>query len=125
VWIALQLLIEEDEEEGDARHHTHDNLLAAVKTILIADMKVMDRFPIVVYAGAALIAWTTGEMMDSDHAVEPLLPSFMHGTPYLAIALTVGVVGYGWWSNARKARSAHDVLEADKHAAQRMEDRID
>lgn len=165
VWIALQLLLEEDEEEGDASHHTHDNLFAAVKTILIADvvmsldntlaiagvakgdwtllivglglsiplivvgstviMKVMDRFPIVVYIGAALIAWTAGEMIDSDHAVEPMLPGFMHGTPYLAIALTVGVVGYGWWSNARKARSAHDVLEADKHAAQRLEDHID
>ena len=165
VWIAVQLLIEDDEADGEGTHHSHDNLFAAVKTILIADvvmsldntlaiagvakgnwpllimglglsiplivvgstliMKVMDRFPIVVYVGAALIAWTAGEMIDSDHAVAPLLPAFMHATPYLAIILTLGVVGYGWWSNLRKARSAHDVLEADKHAAQRLEDRID
>lgn len=165
VWIALQLLVEEDEEEAQGSHHAHASLFSAVKTILIADvvmsldntlaiagvakgnwslliiglglsiplivagstliMKIMDRFPVVVYVGAALIAWTAGEMIDSDHAVEPLLPAFMHGTPYLAIALTLGVVGYGWWNNVRQARSAHDVLEADKHAAQRLEDRID
>lgn len=163
VWIAVQLLVEKDEEEGE--HHAHGNLLGAVKTILIADvvmsldntlaiagvakgnwtllitglalsiplivvgstviMKMMDRFPIVVYIGAALIAWTAGEMIDSDKAVEPFLPGLFHGTPYLAILLTVGVIGYGWWSNYRQGRSAHDVLEADKHAAQRIEDQID
>jgi hypothetical protein len=39
--------------------------------------------------------------------------------------LTVGVTGYGWWSNYKKGRTAHDVLEADKHAAQLIEDQID
>jgi len=163
VWIALQLLIEEDEKEG--KHHAHDNLFGAVKTILIADvvmsldntlaiagvakgdwvllmaglalsiplivlgstviMKIMDRYPIVVYVGAGLIAWTAGEMIDSDQAVQPYLPHVLHGTPYLAMLLTLGVIGYGWWHNARRGRTAHDVLEADVHAAQRLEDRID
>jgi len=163
VWIAVQLLVEEDEEESE--HHSHSDLTGAVKTILIADvvmsldntlaiagvakgdwtllitglalsiplivvgstviMKIMDRFPIVVYVGAALIAWTAGEMIDSDKAIQPFLPSIFHGTPYLAMVLTAGVLGYGWWSNVKKGRTAHDVLEADKHAAQRIEDRID
>lgn len=163
VWIALQLLVEDDEEEGG--HHAHSDLMGAVKTILIADvvmsldntlaiagvakgdwtlliaglalsiplivlgstviMKIMDRFPIVVYIGAALIAWTAGEMIDSDKAVEPFMPHVMHGTPYLAMLLTAGVLGYGWWSNQQRGRTAHDVLEADKHAAERIEDKID
>lgn len=163
VWIAVQLLVEKDEEDG--AHHAHGDLLGAVKTILIADvvmsldntlaiagvakgnwtllivglalsiplivvgstviMKMMDRFPVVVYIGAALIAWTAGEMIDSDQAIQPHLPGIFHSTPYLAMLLTVGVIGYGWWSNYRQGRSAHDVLEADKHAAQRMEDTID
>jgi len=163
VWIAVQLLVEKDEEDGE--HHAHGNLMGAVKTILIADvvmsldntlaiagvakgnwtllivglalsiplivvgstviMKMMDRFPIVVYIGAALIAWTAGEMIDSDKAIEPLLPGVFHGTPYLAVLLTVGVIGYGWWSNYQQGRTAHDVLEADKHLAQRIEDAID
>lgn len=162
VWIAVQLLVEEDEAEG--QHHSHSDLKGAIKTILIADvvmsldntlaiagvakgdwtllitglalsiplivvgstliMKIMDRFPIVVYIGAALIAWTAGEMIDSDKAVQPYLPNIFHGTAFLAMLLTAGVLGYGWWSNYRKGRSAHDVLEADKHAAQRIEDTI-
>jgi YjbE family integral membrane protein len=163
VWIALQLLVEEDEEKGE--HHAHDGLMGAVKTILIADvvmsldntlaiagvakgnwtllilglalsiplivlgstviMKIMDRYPVVVYVGAALIAWTAGEMIDSDAAVQPYLPRFLHGTPYLALLLTVGVIGYGWWGNVRKGRTAKDVLVADIHAVQRLEDKID
>jgi YjbE family integral membrane protein len=164
VWIALQLLLEEDEvDEGD--HKAHGDLMGAVKTILIADvvmsldntlaiagvakgdwtllitglalsiplivvgstviMKIMDRFPIVVYVGAALIAWTAGEMMDSDAAIQPYLPGMFHGTVYLPLLLTIGVVGYGWWSNYKQGRSAKDVLEADIHAAQRIEDKVD
>lgn len=163
VWIAIQLLVEEEEDEG--AHHAHSDLFGAVKTILIADvvmsldntlaiagvakgnwtllitglalsiplivvgstviMKIMDRFPIVVYIGAALIAWTAGEMIDSDKAFQPYLPGVFHETPYLAVLLTVGVLGYGWWSNAKRGRTAHDVLEADKRAAQRIEDKID
>lgn len=162
VWIAIQLLVEEEEEEGS--HHAHADLFGAVKTILIADvvmsldntlaiagvakgnwtllitglalsiplivvgstviMKIMDRFPVVVYVGAALIAWTAGEMIDSDKAIQPFLPGIFHETPYLAALLTAGVLGYGWWSNAKQGRTAHDVLEADKHAAQRIEDKI-
>jgi YjbE family integral membrane protein len=164
VWIAIQLLVENDDgEEGD--HHAHSDLKGAIKTILIADvvmsldntlaiagvakgnwtllitglalsiplivvgstviMKIMDRFPIVVYVGAALIAWTAGEMIDSDAAAQPFLPSIFHGTPYLAMLLTLGVLGYGWWNNYKQGRTPHDVLEADKHAAQRIEDTID
>jgi YjbE family integral membrane protein len=163
VWIAIQLLVEKDEDAG--AHHAHAGLMGAVKTILIADvvmsldntlaiagvakgdwtllivglglsiplivagstliMKIMDRFPIVVYVGAALIAWTAGEMMDSDAAVLPFLPQVLQGTVYLPLLLTVAVVGYGWWYNLRAGRTAKAVLLADRHAAERLEDRID
>lgn len=88
-------------------------------------MMLMDRFPVIVYVGAGLIAYTAGEMIDSDKAVLPYLPQVFHATPYLPILLTAAVVGYGWWYNTRKGRSAHDVLVADEHAALRMEDKID
>jgi YjbE family integral membrane protein len=163
VWIALQLLVEEDEPDGDSK--SHSDLMGAVKTILIADvvmsldntlaiagvakgnwtllitglalsiplivvgstviMKMMDRFPVIVYIGAGLIAWTSGEMIDSDKAIQPWLPALFHDTLYLPILLTVGVIGYGWWSNYRAGRTPHDVLEADKHAAEHIEEKID
>jgi YjbE family integral membrane protein len=164
VWIAYQLLVENDEPEG-TEHHGHGNLMSAVKTILVADvvmsldntlaiagvakgnytllglglalsiplvvfgstiiMKAMDRFPVLVYIGAGLIAYTAGEMIDSDEKILPYLPDVLHKTPYLPIALTVLVVGYGWWYNKRKGRTSLDVLVAGEHAAQRLEDKID
>lgn len=163
VWIAIKLLIEDD--EGGAHHHAHDSMFGAVKTILIADvvmsldntlavagvakgdwslliaglvlsiplivfgstviMKAIDRFPVIVYIGAGLIAYTAGEMIDSDQAIQPYLPSIFHGTVYLAIALTAGVIGFGWWYNTAKGRNAKDVLVADEHAVERLEDAID
>jgi YjbE family integral membrane protein len=137
VWIAVQLLVQQ-EEEG-AEQAAHGSLLAAVKTILIADvvmsldntlaiagvakgnwlllmtglalsiplvtlgstliMKTMARYPILVYLGAALIAWTAGEMMVGDAVAGSYLPSLLHGTPWLALALALAVVGYGWMRN--------------------------
>jgi YjbE family integral membrane protein len=88
-------------------------------------MKIMDRFPVVVYAGAALIAWTAGEMFDSDAAVRPHLPPIFHDTIWLPALLTLAVLAYGGWHNARAGRSTKDVVQSDLQAAQRMEDRID
>ena len=163
IWIAVKLLIEEDEAGG--QHHAHDNLFGAVKTILVADivmsldntlaiagvakgdwtlliaglvlsiplivfgstiiMKMIERFPVIVYIGAGLIAFTSGEMIDSDQAIQPYLPHIFHGTPYLSVLLTAGVIGYGWWYNQIRGRTPQDVLQADEHAVERLEDNID
>lgn len=88
-------------------------------------MKMIDRFPVIVYAGAGVIAYTAGEMIDSDHAMEPYLPLIFHGTVYLPVALTVGVIGFGGCYNAIKGRSTKDVLTADEQAAKHLEDVID
>jgi len=88
-------------------------------------MKMIDRFPVIVYLGAGLIAYTSGEMIDSDMAVQPYLPEIFHDTSYLAVLLTVGVVAFGWWHNRTKWRTAKNVVESDKHAAERLEDVID
>jgi YjbE family integral membrane protein len=103
-------------------------LLLSVPLIVLGStiiMKFMDRFPAVVYVGAGLIAWTAGEMIDSDAAVRLYLPSVFQETYWLPLLLTAAVIGYGWWHNRRAGRKASDVLAADVHAAQRIEDRID
>lgn len=164
VWIAYQLLVEDDPGE-DTEEHMGKSLMTAIKTILIADvvmsldntlaiagvakgsylllgvglalsiplvvfgstiiMKAMDRLPFLVYIGAGLIAYTAGEMIDGDKAVQPFMPHMLHGKPYLAIALTLGVVGIGWIYNLRSGRTPHDVMVADRHAAQRLDDKFD
>lgn len=163
VWIAYQLLVEEDPGEDDGKHVVR-GLGAAIKTILLADvvmsldntlaiagvakgnylllglglafsiplvvfgstiiMKAMDRLPVLVYIGAGLIAYTAGEMIDGDKALQPFMPHVLHGKPYLAIVLTVGVIAIGWWFNFRTGRSAHDVVVADRHAAQHLDDKL-
>jgi YjbE family integral membrane protein len=163
VWIAIKLLVEEDQQEGE--HHAHGDLFSAVRTILIADvvmsldntlaiagvakgnwtllvaglllsiplivfgstllMKLMDRYPVVVYVGAGLIAWTAGEMFATDPVALPYLPQVFQHTHYLALLLTAGCIGFGWWYNLRKGRDPHAVLDADVHAAQRIDDKIE
>ena len=146
LWIGVQLLMEEDDgEEGDAQQ---SGLMAAVRTILIADLvmsldnviavaaaakgsmvllilglaisiplvifgstlmiKLMERFPIIVVLGAALIGWVGGETIVSDVALKETLA----GNPWLhyaaALAGAVLVVGLGKMMQARSAaRSAH------------------
>ena len=63
-------------------------------------MNMIERFPIIVYIGAGLIAYTAGEMIDSDRAIQPYLPHIFHATPYLGLLLASAVVGYGRWYNA-------------------------
>jgi YjbE family integral membrane protein len=164
VWIAYQLLVEEDEPVGEDPNGKN-GLMAAVKTILVADvvmsldntlaiagvakgnytllglglalsiplvvfgsaiiMKAMDKFPALVYIGAGLIAYTAGEMIDGDKALQPYMPHALHNTPYLALLITAVVIGIGLWHNLQAGRSAHDVLVADEHAAERMSNRLD
>ncbi|MEI7428830.1 MAG: TerC family protein [Betaproteobacteria bacterium] len=88
-------------------------------------MKLMDRFPSIVYIGAGLITWTSGVMIEDDKAMQPYLPSIFLDTPWLPALITVAVLAYGWWFNKQSGRSAHDVLVADEHAATRLEDQID
>jgi YjbE family integral membrane protein len=112
IWIGVQLLI--PEEDGEDGIQSHDNLMQAIRTILIADLvmsmdnvigvaaaaetappdakltllilglgisipivifgstvmlKIMERFPIVITLGAALLGWIAGEMMVTDPAI--------------------------------------------------------
>ena len=85
-------------------------------------IKIMERYPVIVYAGAALIAWTAGEMIDHDEAIKEHLPTIVEHL--LPPAITLVVLLVGWWHNQRRGRTAADVLAADEHAATRLEDKI-
>ena len=141
LWIGVQLLGDEEEEDGDGKEY--GSMMAAVRTILIADLvmsldnviavaaaakgsfvllilglaisiplvifgstlmiKLMDRFPIIITLGAALIGWVGGETIASDVA----LKDFAAANPWLhyAAAATgaVLVVGIGKFMKARAA----------------------
>lgn len=62
---------------------------------------IMNRFPIIVYIGAGLIAWTAGEMMVRDqkigHYVTAYTPEWL-----IPLAITVGVIAIGVWQKKFK-----------------------
>ncbi len=139
LWIGVQLL--GDEEDGENEGKEYGSMMAAVRTILIADLvmsldnviavaaaakgsttllilglaisiplvifgstlmiKLMDRFPIIITLGAALIGWVGGETIASDVA----LKGFATANPWIhyaaAAAGAVLVVGIGKFLNAR------------------------
>jgi len=117
LWIGVQLLSEDEGDEGHAKEN--GGLMAAVRTILIADIvmsldnviavaaaakgsttlliiglaisiplvifgstlmiRLMERFPVIVVLGAALIGWVGGETIVSDTA----LAGFSQANPWL------------------------------------------
>jgi YjbE family integral membrane protein len=110
VYIGVTLLLEDDDEDGSLGKDGGGGMLAAIRTILVADLvmsldnviavaaaakgdipllviglalsipliifgstlllKVMERYPIIITAGAALLGFLAGEMLLTDPAVD-------------------------------------------------------
>lgn len=85
--------------------------LAASVPLIIAGaalvMTMLTRFPILVWAGAGLLGWISGELIASDPAVEPFLANIfgagnLHAIHLISAALGVLVViGIGWMVRRR------------------------
>jgi YjbE family integral membrane protein len=143
MWIGVKLLVPEDEDEDVS---ASDNMLQAIKTILIADLvmsldnviavaaaagghwglmiaglaisiplvifgatllvKVMERWPVVVTIGAALIGFVAGEMAWEDGAISGFTHNFSEHAKYAAaVAGAVLVVVIGKYLGGRAQRS--------------------
>ena len=132
LWIGIQLLSEDDGGDGPTKEH--GSLMAAVRTILIADLvmsldnviavaaaakgsmvllvlglaisiplvifgstlmiKLMERFPVIVMLGAALIGWVGGETIVSDVSLQAVLlqnPWLHYAAAAVGSALVVGM----------------------------------
>jgi YjbE family integral membrane protein len=150
VYIGVTLL-QEDDDGGEDGHDNTGSMLAAVRTILIADLvmsldnviavaaaakgntpllvlglaisipliifgstlllKVMERFPIIITLGAALLGFLAGEMLLTDPAVTQRFGEMSHTVINTAGALGAAlVVVLGTWlqrrARAKKARES-------------------
>jgi len=164
-WIGIKLLIPEEDEDNIK---ASDQLLSAIKTILVADLvmsldnviavaaaaggsyvllilglaisiplvifgatlliKAMERFPVIITAGAGLIGWVAGEMLVADSALHGWLGGMgveykgehpqVAGWSLEIIAAVIGfiiVVAVGKWLGRRKeAAAAHAPLDVPK-----------
>ncbi len=152
LWIGIKLLT--GEEDGEDGVEGHNSMLAAIKTILIADLvmsldnviavaaaakndltlvmiglaisipliiyastlliKVMERYPVVITIGAALIGWVAGEMAWDEEVIRSFTSQFPKWFEY--IAATAGallVIALGKWLASRQHSSAGIGVEGD------------
>lgn len=67
--------------------------------------KLMDRFPVILYAGAGLLGWTAGSMIGHDKILGPLLQQMAGAwAPMtLQIVLAAGVIAIGLWMSRKRA----------------------
>jgi len=54
-------------------------------------MKLMDRYPIVIYIGAGILAWTAGKMVIGEGFMSPIIEPLSYGK-YVIVAIIVAVV---------------------------------
>jgi len=70
-------------------------------------LKWIERFPSIIYLGAAVLAWTAAKMISG----EELVAAYFTGNPavqgLLHIAVIGGVVGLGYLRNRRRLEMAH------------------
>jgi len=146
LYIGVTLLLEDEDEEGDVGNAA-GGLIAAVRTILIADLvmsldnvlavaaaakgnipllviglalsipliifgstlllKVMERYPIIIIAGAALLGFLAGEMLLTDPALVARIGELPHWQINVGGAIGAAlVVAMGMSLQRRRARRA-------------------
>jgi YjbE family integral membrane protein len=70
-------------------------------------MKVMEKFPVIITLGAALLGFVAGEMLVSDPVLEPIFHAAGEAsTTIIELAGAVGVVILGSWLAKRKSGAA-------------------
>jgi YjbE family integral membrane protein len=145
LWIGVKLLV--PEADGEDGIPIHDNLMGAIKTILIADLvmsldnvigvaaaakddvvlltlglaisipliifastillKLMERFPIIITIGAALLGFVAGEMLVTDPVTKDWVMQNAHWMEYaVPLAGALLVVGIGKFIAGRAPAAA-------------------
>lgn len=143
LWIGIGLLTGDDD---GADLEGHSNLMAAIKTIIVADLvmsldnvigvaaaangdivllviglvisipliiygstlilKLMNRFPVIITAGAALLGWVAGEMAFTDPSIADWTSRHHDLHLVLPVTCAVLVVAVGKWMERRAESQA-------------------
>ncbi|MEO7242438.1 MAG: TerC family protein [Variovorax sp.] len=84
-------------------------------------LKLVERYPIIIQFGAAVLAFTAGKMIVNDELLDPWFdgPALAHRVAYWGVCLLciVGVLGAGWLRTRRGHRSGEERIEEARIAA--------
>ena len=69
-------------------------------------LKLIERYPVIIYIGAGAIAWTAARMITHDDSIEGWFNAHDALRYVVDAVLVIGVVGIGWWLRHRN-RAAH------------------
>lgn len=106
----------------------HGNILLLVFGLLVSIpliawssqlvLKLIDRFPFIIYAGGALLGYVAGEMLVGDAVVARLLQGMPHALHWVLPAMcAVLVLLLGLWLAARMAAAEKAVNLLDEHVS--------
>ncbi len=80
-------------------------------------LKLIDRFPFIIYAGGALLGYVAGEMLVGEASLKPLVEA-RHYLHWLMPAFcAIFVLAAGWWLAQRKALKAEAVHLVDERVS--------
>ena len=68
-------------------------------------LKLIERFPVIIYIGAGAIAWTAGRMIASDHLLDRVFDAHSWLGYVLDVLLIAGICGGGWLQQRRRKPS--------------------
>ncbi|HEU5140766.1 MAG TPA: TerC family protein [Bacillales bacterium] len=72
-------------------------------------LKLMEKFPIIIWAGAGLLAWTAGEMINGDDFVHEYVEHYLGAFHWLVpLIITVGVLGISYLRQKGKKNKIND-----------------
>lgn len=67
-------------------------------------LKLIERFPIIMYIGAAAIAFTAGRMITHDNLLSGWFDAHGWAKYSLDVLVVAGICGGGWWMQQRRRR---------------------
>lgn len=86
-------------------------------------LKLIDRYPFIIYAGGALLGYVAGEMLVTEALFKPLVEA-QHYLHWLVPAVcAVFVLAMGWWLTMRKAVAVRAVDLVDERVAVKSENK--
>ncbi len=70
-------------------------------------LRLVERFPVIIYLGAGVLAYTAAHMIVREPLLDPVFDASALYRVSTHVLLIAGVLGAGWWASRRKLPATH------------------